>query len=184
MVKTICHNCLWLNVPPVHFVINVCLCNAVASHANKKVGLSSVFPFFSWWVKNVWRLSCHIWCSGMWSSSSHGSYYSEAIPSASQSRDHEWCLDKLVTESRIKSVHPTTTLSTSALCSPLRDSVHWFDARNPRILYHSLHFEPLSSLALRIMSQQQIRYRVSFIHSWLVHPLPLTPLISYLQTIK
>lgn len=46
IVKTICHNCLWLNVPPVHVVINVCLCNAVASHANKKVGLSSVFPFF------------------------------------------------------------------------------------------------------------------------------------------
>lgn len=44
-----------------------------------------------------------------------------AIPSASQSRDHEWCLDKLVTESRIKRVHPTATLSTSALFSPLKD---------------------------------------------------------------
>lgn len=40
-------------------------------------------------------------------------------PSASQSRDHEWCLDKPVTERRIKCVHPTTTLSTSALSSLL-----------------------------------------------------------------
>lgn len=48
--KTICHNCPWLNDPPVHFVIHVCLFNAVASHANKKVGLNSIFPFFffSW----------------------------------------------------------------------------------------------------------------------------------------
>lgn len=47
-----------------------------------------------------------------------------APPPASQSRDHEGCLDKLVPESRIKSEHPTTTLRTSAVFSPLRDSVH------------------------------------------------------------
>lgn len=103
----------------MHSLINVCGFHAVASPGIKNFGLNSALSLF-FGMRQMYEVSLAIYgvpeCGE--APPTGRTTQTRVRPSASQSRDHEWLLDKLVTESRIKRVHPTTTLSTSALFSP------------------------------------------------------------------
>lgn len=103
----------------MHFRINVRAFHAFVYNVIKNFVLNSAFPFF-FVMEQMYEGSIAI--NGVpecdEAPPTVRTTQTRVRPSASQSRDHEWCLDKLVTDLRIKCVHPTTTLSTSALFSP------------------------------------------------------------------